>query len=524
MNQSRQTTSFPMHTDGKPRLTRSHPGMPIPRPGLAKLASGNAPYIAAFASVCLCAAGLIFRAGPWQLWVGLEFIFTAAIAFKSIPAAVGILILISPYNSIIRSVAGDGAFVRGFRDLLSYLIFAVFWLQCAGRVRNRTHSSIALLFVGWCVLVQIVNSHGLTASLLGVRQLVQFFLLFPIVVAVVSEQGRRCAANLLGVIVVTAGVMSLVQLANHFEYIHLPIAEGEGGSLLRNFQGRELVRMIPIVEISPSGLAIYMISASVIVIARIIETRRAPLLWIGCLAGPLVCAVLSLSHTCFVATLVGLGVVAFCGKRQGLGYVMLGAVFVVSLPTLFGNASLTGKNTADYSMVFIHGWKADLNLAFSHPLFGAGASPGGYLAELLGSDTTTIGDGGWALLARQVGIPMGAMMFCWAVSIMWIGAWNLKTDATAQAGSQSWMLLGALAAAAVYFVNAHGVPWYRVGADVNFIVLAGILAGLTSSKPSVVFRRMTRSPAWPQTGGQRWRGNYQAPIAGRGIPSRQVIP
>lgn len=286
MNQSRQTTSFPMHTDGKPRLTRSHPGMPIPRPGLAKLASGNAPYIAAFASVCLCAAGLIFRAGPWQLWVGLEFIFTAAIAFKSIPAAVGILILISPYNSIIRSVAGDGAFVRGFRDLLSYLIFAVFWLQCAGRVRNRTHSSIALLFVGWCVLVQIVNSHGLTASLLGVRQLVQFFLLFPIVVAVVSEQGRRCAANLLGVIVVTAGVMSLVQLANHFEYIHLPIAEGEGGSLLRNFQGRELVRMIPIVEISPSGLAIYMISASVIVIARIIETRRAPLLWIGCLAGP----------------------------------------------------------------------------------------------------------------------------------------------------------------------------------------------------------------------------------------------
>jgi hypothetical protein len=450
------------------------------REASARLAQPRAPFIVAFASVCLCAAGLALGIGPWQLWVGAELLYVVAIAFNNIPAAVGILIAISPYNSAIRWVAGEGAFIRGVRDVISYVIFAVFLQRYGDRTKQRTHSTIALFFVCWCVLVQILNSSGLLAGVLGLRELVQFFLLFPVVVALVSEEDRSSAEGLLGVIVLTAGVMSFVQLANYFGIIHLPLPESE--ELVRRYGEQEILRMIPIVEISPSGLAVYMVSASMIVIARFMETRQVPWFWVPCLAGALSCTWLSMSHSGVVALLVGLGVIAFCGKRPGLSFILLVVVFVASFPILFGETSFTEKNTAEYSKVLVSGWQSDLNTAFAHPVFGMGASPAGYLAGVLESEFQTIGDGGWALLACQVGIPVAALMFGWAVSIMGIAAWNLKTEATAPASSGRWVPLGALAAAVVYFVNAHGVPWYRVGADVNFVVLAGILVALGQPK------------------------------------------
>ena len=56
--------------------------------------------------------------------------------------------------------------------------------------------------------------------------------------------------------------------------------------------------------------------------------------------------------------------------------------------------------------------------------------------------------------------------------------------AGARGEADRWIKLAALAACAVYFVNAHGVPWYRVGADINFTVLASILVALCA-KPQL---------------------------------------
>jgi len=142
------------------------------------------PFVIAFASVCLCAAGLALRIGSWQVWMGAELLVVTAIAFQSIPAAIAVLIAMSPYNSAIRWVAGDTALVRGLRDVMCYIIFGVFFLRSSGKGQTKSHSWIVLYFVGWCVLVQLINSSGLLAGVLGLRQLVQFFLLFPVIVAV----------------------------------------------------------------------------------------------------------------------------------------------------------------------------------------------------------------------------------------------------------------------------------------------------------------------------------------------------
>jgi hypothetical protein len=468
---------------------------------LAPLVRARVPFLVAFASVCLCAGGLAWGIGPWQVWMGVELLLVTAIAFQSIPAAIAVLIAISPYNSAIRWVAGDAAMVRGLRDVMSYSIFAVFFLRYWGKGQSKVHSRIVLLFVGWCVLVQMINSSSLLAGALGLRQLVQFFLLFPVLVAVLKGSERSGADDLLGVIVITAGALSVVQFANHLGYIQLPLPESE--QLLRKLGDIDVPRMVPIWEVSPSGLAIYMVSAGLIVIARFMETGRVPMLWWPCLAGALSCAWLSLSHSGVVALLAGLAVIAVCGRRKLLATAVLGVAFLAFLPILFGKSSFTDESTADYSKIFTKLWAADLNTALAHPIFGTGAVPTGYLAELVEGEARSIGDGGWALFARQVGIPVAAAMLVWALTIMFNTARGLRADTASPTSTARWVPLAALAAASVYFVNAHGVPWYRVGADVNFVVLAGILAALGQPKllGSVKPARKARRSAFDKTVG-----------------------
>src|ERR1035437_756847 len=242
--------------------------------------------------------------------------------------------------------------------------------------------------------------------------------------------------------------------------------------------------MIPIWEVSPSGLAIYMVSAGLIVIARFMETRRVPLLWWPCLVGSLSCAGLSLSNIGVVALLGGWGVVAFCGRKKPPAAVLLGVAFVACLPILFGKSSFTDKTTAEYSETFAKLWENSLKTALAHPIFGTGAAPTGYLAELVEGEAQSIGDGGWALFACRVGIPVAAGMLVWALSIMLNAVRGLMIETISPASAPRWVSLGALAAASAYFINAHGVPWYRVGADVNFVVLAGILVALNHRNPS----------------------------------------
>jgi hypothetical protein len=450
----------------------------------ARVVRGRGPFIFALASVGVCAAGLALNLGQWQVWMGLALVLVTAIAFQSIPAAIAVLIAISPYNSAIRWVAGDTSLVRGLRDVMSYIIFAVFFLRYWGKGRTKTHSWIVLYFVGWCVLVQFINSTSLLASALGLRQLVQFFLLFPVVVAVLQGSERSGAEDLLDMIVLTAGILSVVEFANHFGYITLPLPESE--ELLRKLWDVELPRMIPIWEVSPSGLAIYMVSASLIVIARFMETGRVPILWWPCLAGALACAGLSLSHSGVLALLVGLGVIMLCGQRKMLAAAILGVALLAFLPIMFGKSSFTDETTVDYSQTFAKLWRASLNTALAHPLFGTGAVPTGYLSELVEGEAHSIGDGGWALLACQVGIPVATAMLLWALSIMLNAVRGLRTETTSPASSPRWVSLGALAAASAYFVNAHGVPWYRVGADVNFVVLVGILTALAQPQKGSV--------------------------------------
>jgi hypothetical protein len=326
---------------------------------------------------------------------------------------------------------------------------------------------------------------------LGLRQLVQFFLLFPIIVALLTEDARSSAESLLGIIVFSAGILSVVQLANQFGYINIPV-QGGSETLMRAVGNEQVARMIPIWEVSPSGLAVYMISASMIVIARLGETGKVPILWLACLVGCLACAGLSLSHSGVVSILLGLAVVSICGRRKALGALVLGVVFVAVLPILFGKASFTEQDTADYSVTFFQIWDASLTLALQHPVFGTGAAPSGYLAELVEGEARSIGDGGWALFACQIGIPVALGMLWWAVSILKGAVLTLLNDKPAD-GSKRWVLLAALGAAVVYFVNAHGVPWYRVGADVNFIVLAGILTALgVRETPSFISDRRRR--------------------------------
>jgi hypothetical protein len=179
-----------------------------------------------------------------------------------------------------------------------------------------------------------------------------------------------------------------------------------------------------------------------------------------------------------VALLAGLGVIALCGKRKMLGAAILGVVLLAFLPIMFGKSSFTDETTAEYSQTFTKLWGDSLNTALAHPIFGTGAAPAGYLAELVEGEAHSIGDGGWALFACQVGIPMAAVMLVWAVSIMLNAARGLRTDTTSPASTPRWVPLAALAGASAYFINAHGVPWYRVGADVNFVVLAGILVAV----------------------------------------------
>ena len=318
--------------------------------------------------------------------------------------------------------------------------------------------------------------------MLGLRQLVQFFLLFPVIVSVLQGSERSGAEDLLGVIVITAGALSVVQFANHFGYIHLPLPEGE--ELLRNLGGVETARMIPIWEVSPSGLAIYMVSAALIVIARFMETGRVPVLWWPCVAGALACAGLSLSNSGVVALLAGLVIIALFAKRKTLPALVLGVTLVACLPILFGKSSFTDKSTAEYSETFAKLWENSLKTALAHPIFGTGAAPTGYLAELVEGEAQSIGDGGWALFACQVGIPVAAGMLVWALSIMLNAVRGLMIETISPASAPRWVSLGALAAASAYFINAHGVPWYRVGADVNFVVLAGILVALNHRNPS----------------------------------------
>ena len=448
-----------------------------PQKAPAPQVRSRTPFIVAFASVCVCAAGLALNIGQWQVWLGGEFLLVTALAFQSIPAAIAVLIAMSPYNSAIRWVADDTSLVRGLRDVMSYSIFAVFFLRYMGKGQAKTHSRIVLYFVAWCVVVQLINSSSLLIGALGLRQLVQFFLLFPVIVTVLKGSERSGAEDLLEVVVLTAGALSAVQFAQKFGYIHLPMPESE--ALLRRLWDVDVPRMIPIWEVSSSGLAIYMISAGMIVIARFMETGRVPLLWWPCLAGAIACAGLSLSHSGVLAVLVGLGIIAVCGRRKTLGIAIVGLALLAFLPILFGKSSFTDETTAEYSQVFAKLYTSSINTALAHPIFGTGAAPAGYLAELVGGEAGSIGDGGWPLFACQVGIPAAVVMLFWALSILLNAARGLWADTTSPAATPRWIPLAALAAASVYFVNAHGVPWYRVGADVNFVVLVGILAALT---------------------------------------------
>jgi len=488
-----------------------------PKEAPARVARARGPFVFALAWICVCAAGLAMNFGEWQIWMGVALVLVTAVAFQSIPAAIAVLIAISPYNSAIRWVAGDSSLVRGLRDVMSYIIFLVFFLRYWGRGQTKTHAWIVLYFVGWCVLVQLINSSSLLVGALGLRQLVQFFLLFPVIVAVLQGSERSGAEDLLGVIVLTAGVLSVVEFANHFGYIELPLPESE--LLVRKLWDVETLRMIPIWEVSPSGLAIYMVSASLIVVARFMETGRVPMLWWPCLGGALACAGLSLSLSGVVALLVGLAVIAFCGKRKMLAAVILGVALLAFLPILFGKSSFTDQTTAERGETFAKLWASDLKTALAHPIFGTGAAPTGYLAELVEGEAHSIGDGGWALFACQVGIPVAAVMLLWAVSIMLNAVQGLRTGTSSPASSPRWVPLGALAAASAYFINAHGVPWYRVGADVNFVVLVGILAALTQPTTGLVrsLGGESRAPGLKTGAGvaAAQAGPPTAPVAGK---------
>jgi hypothetical protein len=454
----------------------------------------KAAITAVFVTLSVCAGGLLFRFGSWQIWVGTLLALTALVAFRSIGAAIAILIAISPYNLALRWVEADTPLIiRGLRDLISYMIFAIFWVRYAGRSQSRGHTTAALVFVGWCILVTAVNFQGMREAILGLRQLVQFFLLFPVVVVIASERDSKAAENLLSVIVITVGILSVVQLLLYKGYFELPLREADQpGELLRYVGGEQVARMIPIWEISPSGLAIYMVSATLIGIARFVETGRVPLLWLPCLAGAMICAWLTLSHSAILAFLLGCGIIALLGKKKWFAFIFA-ALFAACWPILFGGRSFTDKTTAEYSATFLRMWESDLQTALAHPIFGTGAAPAGYLADLVGSEVRTVGDGGWALFACQVGIPAAAVMLVWAVSILGVAGGSLMKRHAGQADPQPWVRLAALVAAAAYFVNAHGVPWYRVGADVNFIVLTGILTALAPTG-LVVSRKLARKP------------------------------
>lgn len=431
--------------------------------------------IIAVISTCICAAGLAFETGPWQLWIGAILLLVCSIAYENIPAAVAVLITIGPFNDAIRWHT-DNALILGIRDIFSYIIFFVFYIRYRGRFQLCGHSAIAVFFVIWCVFVQSINMTGFVVGALGLRSLVQFFLLFPVVVIVVSESGVKAASDLLGVIVITAGILSVVQLLNHFGYIKLLLPESE--VLIRNFGGGNLPRMIPILKISSSGLAIYMVSASLIVFARLLETGKVPFIWLPCLCGSLACAGLTLSHSGLVALLVGIATLCLCSNKRKLAAIILAGAFFLFLPVLFGNSSFTDKNTSEYSATFFKLWEDNLKLAMANPVFGTGAVPAGYLAEVIEGEQHSNGDGGWAMFACQVGIPMAAIMLGWALGIVGVAIWTLRTNEYLSK-RRRWVLAATLVATVVYFVNAHGVPWYRVGADVNFIVLAAILIGLS---------------------------------------------
>ena len=58
------------------------------------------------------------------------------------------------------------------------------------------------------------------------------------------------------------------------------------------------------------------------------------------------------------------------------------------------------------------------NTALAHPIFGTGAPETGCLAELVEGEAHSMGDGGCALFAGQVGIPVAMDTLLLALSIM----------------------------------------------------------------------------------------------------------
>ena len=427
--------------------------------------------------VGLCAVGLILKAGPWHFWVGGLMAWTFFVACDNVAAAICMLILVSPFNQAIRWVCEDSLLVRPWRDLIVYGLVACFMLS-RRRLDRHVHSVAAMAFIAWCILLQFIHAEAPLHGVLAFRQLTAYAILFPVTVAVCLTDKGRAVESLLTALVSASGVICTIQLAAYFGVLRLPM-DVSPDELLRPIGVHQISRMMAIQTGSPSGLAIYALSASMIAFARLVCTGRMPRLWWACVAVSLTCAFLTASHSALVGMLLGWSVIALFTARRWATLVWAAGAALAAWP-LFVIATLTGKTTFEYAMVFLTWARQDFVRALDHFFLGAGVVPTGYLSRLVQDGQRSLCDGGWGLLALQVGIPAALMMVLWCVTAYVLPALSLYQRRRSGRGGwlMSWYGIAAFAGGIIYFVNAHGVPWSRPGADVNFFVLTSILLSL----------------------------------------------
>ena len=382
---------------------------------------------------------------------------------------------------------------------------------------------------GFCVLCALfalgaIRAASVEVAILSLRETLRFWMLFPIIVAMVGSK-PICARRALHWILAGCVLLSAVELITYFSG-WTPVARvlTETDVSARQIGQFLIPRAVPLNL--ASGVAGFTdIVAPGIAMATIFAVlgRRHRLLALAGASGMVLFSALTFSYSLLgYAGLAGAALLLVqihtVGRRgrASMALMLAGGVVVTLVATSFfvnfgGRGS--GSTLLDYARYFIEQHylryvPSTDNLAAV--LLGHGLRYTGG-AKILGDANALNGwgvrmDPSWSLLLFMLGVPGGLAIIAWLVSIAVRGVQSAARERSEQAkpsGAPSTLLLAAVALL-TSFGAVHNIPWMIFsGPDGSFIALAAIvytLASLRGRPPRRVFsqpyRTSTGKPAW----------------------------
>lgn len=434
----------------------------------------------------------------------------------------GILAVYLPFESIVLKFIPEDVYVyaRYGSEFLIYvvaLVVLVRWLSGSKAHKDTPFDLPFFLFVLSLGCSALVNLVPPSITLLGLRQILRFMLVFFLVVQIAPTKSfiQRLTWIMLGVMVFQSmlGIMQAI-IGEPLDQFLLPSEGRTYGALtltagVEQFwdPGSRVFATLGRYDRLGNFLYLFLLLSTAILFTKKLYKKYAWIVWIFCISVPAL--VLTYSRSSWFAFLIGFFFIGYVAKRDrrvlggfvalilALGFILAGSGLRVSLITESPGQTLSERFFESFSLARWRGEYYGLGRVFwyvhtpldvipASPIFGFGAGQfgGGAVAALHNTS-----------VYEQLGLPFGIFGTDGAIDNNWFSLWG--EAGTLGMGFYLWLYIG-LFFYALRTARTHKDPFVQA---LGYAVCAMLLAtGFNAFTSSVLEIRTSAYYLWLYAG------------------------